>query len=561
MNKRGLKAVIYTRVSTEMQVDGFSLEGQKRELERLCEYEGMTIVKVYEEKGKSGKSVEGRPEFQRMLEDIETGVVNTDYVCVYKLSRFGRNASDILSTLERLKMYEVNLLSKEDNIDSADNSSKLIISLLGSLSEMERDNIIVQTMNGRKEKARQGGWNGGFAPYGYVLKDGELEIVPEEAEIVKFIFNEFVYKDKGYSTISKLLNRKGIKKRKAPNSTRQFDDWASSAVKHILDNPTYMGKIAYGRRTKQLKKGTRNQYETIHNENYILVDGKHEAIIDEKTFELAKSKRQETGKKFPEATTDRIHLISGILRCPGCGSPMYGNKNRWKNKNGDIQTRFYYSCGHNKSCKGGECSANSVRAEWLEEKIALFIKDLVKNEEFAKSIKETIGNELDTEQFEKDLKAYKGKLAQVTANKKRLETEIDNLPLDTPYRDKKLVDKNARLDSLYDEIEELETLVKETEEKKKAVIENVLTLDRIYKILLNFDKIYDMLEETEKRDLLHSLIKRIEINKGDEIEKRTLKSIEFNFAIPKGDCKKNNKNSLEEVKHDETVCLLSRKAQ
>ena len=128
-----------------------------------------------------------------------------------------------------------------------------------------------------------------------------------------------------------MLNRKGIKKRKAPNSTRQFDDWASCAVKHILDNPTYMGKIAYGRRTKQLKKGTRNQYETIHNENYILVDGKHEAIIDEKTFELAKLKRQETGKKFPEATTDRIHLISGILRCPSCGSPMYGIKNRWKN--------------------------------------------------------------------------------------------------------------------------------------------------------------------------------------------------------------------------------------
>ena len=75
---------------------------------------------------------------------------------------------------------------------------------------------------------------------------------------------------------------------------------------------------------------------------------------------------------------------------------------------------------------------------------------------------------------------------------------------------------------------------------------------------MNFDKIYDMLEETEKRDLLHSLIKRIEINEGDEIEKRTLKSIEFNFAIPKRDSKKQNDNSLEEMKHDESVILLKK---
>lgn len=557
MRKQGLKAVIYTRVSTEMQVDGFSLEGQKRELEKLCEYEGMKVVKVYEERGKSGKSVDGRPEFQQMLWDIETGKVECDYICVYKLSRFGRNASDILTTLERINGYGVNLISKEDNIDSADNNSKLIISLLGSLSEMERDNIIIQTMNGRKEKARQGGWNGGFAPYGYVLENGELEIVEDEAEIVRYIFDEFVCKGKGYTTIAKQLNLKGVTKRKPKNSNRAFNDWTNAAVKHILDNPTYSGKIAYGRRTKKLKKGTRNVYETTHADNYILVDGKHQAIIDEETFKLAIAKRKETGKKFAEPTTKRVHLITGILKCPNCGSSMYANKNRWKNKDGSYGERVYYSCGHSMSAKGGECSDNSVRAEWLEEKVVSYVKDLVKNEEFAKAIKEKIGNQLDTKQFDEDLNSYRKKLAQVTANKKRLETEIDNLPLDVPHRDKKLADKNERIDNLYDEIEELENIISETEEKKNAVVTNVITLDRIYTVLLNFDKIYDILEDVEKRNLLQSLIKQIELNKGDTIEERTLKSIEFNFAIPKGDCK-TEQISLDKVNHVETVVLLSK---
>ena len=169
MNREGKKCVLYPRVSTEMQVDGYSLEGQKNGLKRFADREEMEIVGIYEDAGKSGKSIEGRPAFKKMLSDIKNGL-EIDYILVYKLSRFGRNAADILNSLEFVQSYGINLICIEEGIDSSQTSGKLLISVLSAVAEIERENIIEQTMNGRREKARQGGWNGGFAPYGYYLK-------------------------------------------------------------------------------------------------------------------------------------------------------------------------------------------------------------------------------------------------------------------------------------------------------------------------------------------------------------------------------------------------------
>ncbi len=211
MNREGKKCILYPRVSTEMQVEGYSLDGQKNSLKRFAEREEMQIVGIYEDAGKSGKSIEGRPAFKRMLSDIQEGL-DVDYVLVYKLSRFGRNAADILNSLEFIQSYGVNLLCIEEGIDSSQTSGKLLISVLSAVAEIERENILEQTMNGRREKARQGKWNGGPAPYGYSLKDDTLVIEEDEAEIVRTIFDKFVHTNMGYTGIAKYLNLQGIKK-------------------------------------------------------------------------------------------------------------------------------------------------------------------------------------------------------------------------------------------------------------------------------------------------------------------------------------------------------------
>ena len=109
-----------------MQVDGYSLDAQKEKLKRYAEFQNMEIVNEYSDEGKSGKSVEGRPEFQRMLDNIENRTDEVQFVLVFKLSRFGRNAADVLNSLQRMQDFGVNLICVEDGIDSSKDSGKMM---------------------------------------------------------------------------------------------------------------------------------------------------------------------------------------------------------------------------------------------------------------------------------------------------------------------------------------------------------------------------------------------------------------------------------------------------
>ena len=93
--------------------------------------------------------------------------------------------------------YGVNLICVEDGIDSSKEAGKLLISIIAAVAEMERENIRVQTMTGREQKAREGKWNGGFAPYGYKLENGELVIAEDEVEIIQMIFDRYIHTNEG----------------------------------------------------------------------------------------------------------------------------------------------------------------------------------------------------------------------------------------------------------------------------------------------------------------------------------------------------------------------------
>ena len=278
MKNKKIKCDIYTRVSTTMQVDGYSLDAQKEKLKRYAEFQNMEIVNEYSDEGKSGKSVEGRPEFQRMLDNIENGTDEVQFVLVFKLSRFGRNAADVLNSLQRMQDFGVNLICVEDGIDSSKEAGKLLISIIAAVAEMERENIRVQTMAGREQKAREGKWNGGFASYGYKLENGELVIAEDEVVIIQMIFERYIHTNDGINGVANYLNNHGYTKKLRQNGT--IPGFSSSFIKKIIDNPVYMGKIAYGRRRTEKKTGTRNETHVVEQSEFPVYEGIHEANLD-----------------------------------------------------------------------------------------------------------------------------------------------------------------------------------------------------------------------------------------------------------------------------------------
>lgn len=144
--------------------------------------------------------------------------------------------------------FGVNLICVEDGIDSSKDAGKLMISVLST----ERENILVQTMEGRRQKAREAKWNGGFAPYGYQLINGELHIAEDEAEIIRIIYDKFVNTTMGIAAIATFLNNSGYKKKFRQNNT--IEGFSTSFVKGVLDNPVYCGKLAFS---------TRNEYHIV----------------------------------------------------------------------------------------------------------------------------------------------------------------------------------------------------------------------------------------------------------------------------------------------------------
>lgn len=529
MNREGKKCILYPRVSTEMQVEGYSLDGQKNSLKRFAEREEMQIVDYYEDAGKSGKSIEGRPAFKKMLSDIESGQ-SVDYILVYKLSRFGRNAADILNSLELIQAYDVNLICIEEGIDSSQTSGKLLISVLSAVAEIERENILEQTMNGRREKARQGLWNGGPAPYGYSLKDNKLYINEDEAELVRLIYDKYVNTTIGYSGIAKYLNLQGIKK--VVRTDRMIEEWSAHFINLILENPVYCGKIAYGRRTLEKVKGKKNEYKRINATDYITVDGLHESLVSEEIWNKAQDKRQATGKKFASKYgKDRTHLLTGLLKCPVCGGPMYANRHCWTKKDGTYKEVGYYVCGRNKHDRGKFCDYKAdLKKSVIEPLVIEAVKEIISEKYFAQAIKDRIVSIGKNDDIDKEIRNFENRLNEIELNKARLEKEIDTLPADTKFRERKLRDLNARLDGMYETIAELEKLIGDAKLQKKAMEEEAVTLEHIYRILLNFSEFFDIIDEDERKNLLCYLIKEIQLNPHWE-KKSPLKWIEFNFPI------------------------------
>ena len=555
MKTKQRKCYLYTRVSTSMQVEGYSLDAQKDKLRKYAAYEEMVIAGEYSDEGFSGKNIQGRPEFQRMLHDIQCEKDGVSYVLVFKLSRFGRNAADVLSSLQLMQDFGVNLICVEDGIDSSKDAGKLMISVLSAVAEIERENIRAQTMAGREQKAREGKWNGGFAPYGYKLVDGNLVVAEDEVEVVRIIYDRYIHTTEGVAGVAKYLNRNGFVKKLRQNNT--IPGFSRSFVQNVLDNPIYMGKIAYGRRKTEKKQGTRNEMHVVEQSDFPVYDGQHEAIVSEEDWYLAQDKRKINSFRREKVNNpDHAHILSGILRCPCCGKGMYGNIAKAHGK--DKKTRYYYYCKNTINESGHECSFRlNIDQEELNNAVSRIISAMVRKQKFVEAIQEKIGTAVDTGALEKQAEAMRGQLKQVLGTKTRLERQMDTLDVSDPHYDCKISDLQRRYDEQYVIAAEIEEEIDGAEKQIRCIRQEKISGDNIYRLLLAFDEVYHSATEVERKEFMKAFIERIDLYPEKRKDGCWIKNIVFNFPIPidGGEVKE---FPLESESTVETVCLLSK---
>ena len=557
MSQGKTKVYIYTRVSTTMQIDGYSLDAQKARMKAYADFNDYQIVGEYEDAGKSGKSIEGRASFCRMMEDIKSGKDGVSYVLVFKLSRFGRNAADVLSTLQVMQDFGVNLICVEDGIDSSKDAGKLMISVLSAVAEIERENIRVQTMEGRIQKAREGRWNGGFAPYGYRLVDGVLQINEDEAPAIRTIFEQYVNTDTGANGLSKYLKTHGFQKLARQNGTSPL--FSATLIRAILKNPVYCGKIAFGRRKLEKIHGTRNEYHQVPQENYLLVDGLHEGIVSEELWNAAQVKLLAQSKRYEpvnRSKTEQAHLLSALVKCPVCGAGMYSNKCTKRKKDGTPYKSFsYYSCKHRKMQRGQKCDFNKqIQEEVLDNAVVEVIIKLVSNPKFAAMMQEKINSKVNTTAIEQEIAAAEKQLQQYYSIKSKIMEEIDTLDPDERHYIIRKSDLDERLYRMYDKIEEAENNLMDARAKKQAIEADKITGDNIYKILLCFEKLYNVMNPVERKKLMEHLISEVHIYPERQANGQWLKSIKFRLPIIENDADL----YLDNGSHVECITALTR---
>lgn len=527
-------AYIYTRVSTAMQTEGYSLEAQRQKILDYANYRGFHICGEYSDAGFSGKNIAGRAQFQKMLEDIEIKKDDVQFVLVFKLSRFGRNAADVLNSLQFMQDYGVNLICVEDNIDSSADSGKLMISVMSAIAEIERENILVQTMAGRKQKATNGGWNGGFAPYGYELKDGQLTVVEDEAEVIRDIYSLYLSTAFGGTYVAKEINKRYAKKVKLRND---IDRFSSVFVKRILDNPIYCGKIAYGRRTNTKIEGKRNEYHVIKQADesqIIVVDGKHEPIVSQDIWDAAHQKRLENSAKQEKLDKDHVYILSGLVHCPDCGAPMYGRPNgKKKKKDGTPYPMSYsYVCRNKLQETGHACPGGKQFSETkLLDSVNDIIVGLINEQNFKEVVDASINDHLNREVLLNELKEAEDDLSRLTHTKGRIEYQLNNID----YRQ-----KTAEMleESLTERLMKVMEDMTDIQERINNIRERLLNAERleeakkgIYDFLDSYEEIYQMLSGEEKKSFMKIFVSSIELYPRTRRSGQWIKKITFNFPV------------------------------
>lgn len=304
------RVAAYARVSSDKDAAFHSLEAQTEYYEQyVAAHPGWQLVGIYSDNGISGTTI-NRPEFQRMLQDCRDGKI--DLIVTKSVTRFARNTVILLGTIRELKRLGVDTYFEKEDMHSISPDGELLVTLLAMYAEEEARSAS-ENQRWRIGKRFENGqpWVGKML--GYRLENCQLVIVPEEAEIVRQIFSDYL-SGMGQYGIAKKLKLQGI-------SPASGNTWSGASIRRILTNEKYTGNMILQKtyrkdfRDKGCRKnrGERRKY---------YVENSHEAIIAQETFDKVQEEMARRAVKYnhmPKTTQSEPRLFCGILQCGSCG--------------------------------------------------------------------------------------------------------------------------------------------------------------------------------------------------------------------------------------------------
>lgn len=518
---------VYTRVSTAVQVDGFSLEAQLEALKEYAKYRDLAIVGQYCDAGKSGKSIEGRPEFQRLMDDVMSNKDKVSFVLVFKLSRFGRNTADVLKSIQLLNDFGVDLVSVNEAIDSSTHGGKLTLAILSAVAEMERENIKVQFMAGRYQKAKSGAWNGGPVPYGYRNVDHKLELDAYEAEVVKKIFDLYLAENGSMASVADALNKSDYKCSDVKGDFRPF---TYDFVSRILDNPLYCGRVSFGKTKKVGGKDVPQDPSKV-----ISVKGSHEAIVSEEVWDKAQEKKNFIANEYKTLVRAPYpHLLKGLVKCPVCGKSLVGIRCSGKRgRNGEIYKPIsYYQCRYSQKQEGYVCSfTKRVNQEIFDTLVLDLLNKLQYSKKFKNALEKAMNFLGEGEDLTQKLQNLHRSLRDTEALKEKLCLQIDGLNMLNETFETKYQKLSDELDTVYNQIEDQEREIEDTRNALEAVKQRQVSFEKLSQFLKDLKPLLNKMTTAEKKELCLSFIERVDLFPNERQDGKLIKSIAFKFPL------------------------------
>lgn len=460
---------IYVRVSTDEQVkDGFSISAQKNKLLSFCDFNDWNNYKIYVDEGISAKDM-NRPELKKMLLDIENGLIKT--VLVYRLDRLTRSVLDLYKLLELFDKYDCKFKSATEVYDTTTAMGRMFITLVAAMAQWERENLGERVSMGLQQKAKEGKYVPSLPPYGYkkVGKD-TLEILEEEAEIVREIFDMYTKERIGLAKIARILNERNVPK-------KNQDVWYQGPVRYILKNPVYIGKYRYNYR--------------VNKENYFEVDADIEKIISEEQFNEAQRLFDTKKEQHPRNSTNNHYFIS-VAYCALCGKKLLAGSSGSK---GSKYRRYYYRC---RNADIGSCKQKTFTQSMIEIQFLKKIDEWIVNEELLNKVNAKTEN---VEDNGKKIKKLNKELESIENRRKKWQYAwVNDLITDDDF-------KNRIEDEDKNELDIRNKLLKLT--NQSLVIDNSKKIE----MLKNLRENWEVLDKIEKKRFVEMTIKKMNLNK------------------------------------------------